>query len=122
MSDEAKAFLREQPHKAQEKVAFNIAKVEAGIMDKKLFEKLSGSDIWELRTLFNGLCYRLFAFWDTDMETLVVTTHGIVKKTWKTPPKEIAKAEAIRKEYFLKTKTNKAYVKDEFYTGRRLYR
>lgn len=41
-----------------------------------------------------------FSFWDTEEETLVIATHGIVKKTQKTPLKEIAKAEEIRKEYF----------------------
>ena len=40
------------------------------------------------------------AFWDTEEETLVIATHGIVKKTQKTPLKEIAKAEELRKEYF----------------------
>jgi len=30
----------------------------------------------------------------------VVTTHAIIKKTQKTPRKEIAKAERIMKEYF----------------------
>lgn len=34
------------------------------------------------------------------MEALVVATHGMVKKTQKTPKKEIEKAEALRKEYF----------------------
>lgn len=100
LSDEAKAFLREQPIKAQQKVAYNIRKVESGVMDKELFEKLSGSNIWELRTLYNGSYYRLFAFWDTEERALVVTTHGMVKKTKKTPPKEITRAEALRKEYF----------------------
>ncbi len=36
----------------------------------------------------------------TEEETLVIATHGIVKKTQKTPLKEITKAEEIRKEYF----------------------
>ena len=40
------------------------------------------------------------AFLDAEEETLVIATHGIVKKTQKTPLKEIAKAEEIRKEYF----------------------
>lgn len=44
--------------------------------------------------------YRLFAFWDTQTDTLVIATHGIIKKTQKTPRKEIAKAERIRQEYF----------------------
>lgn len=33
-------------------------------------------------------------------ETLVVSTHGMVKKTSKVPRSEIKKAEQIRKEYF----------------------
>ena len=33
-------------------------------------------------------------------EAISIATHGIIKKTQKTPSKEIAKAEAIRKEYF----------------------
>ncbi len=42
----------------------------------------------------------MFAFWDKEIGALIVVTHGMVKKTQKTPKKEIAKAEAIRKEYF----------------------
>ena len=42
-----------------------------------------------------------FSFWDTEKETLVIATHGMVKKTQKTPKKEIRKAEAIRLEYFI---------------------
>ena len=42
----------------------------------------------------------MFAFWDKDINTLVVATHGIVKKTQKTPKSEITKAEGIRKLYF----------------------
>ena len=50
--------------------------------------------------LHNKVKYRLFAFWDTQTDTLVIATHGIIKKTQKTPKKEIAKAERIRQEYF----------------------
>ena len=69
-------------------------------MDKELFKKLENTEIWELRTLFNGICYRLFAFWDNEIKALVMVTHGIVKKTQKTPQKEIEKAERMRLEYF----------------------
>ena len=100
LSDEADAFVRQQPIKVQQKIAYNIRKLQNGVMEKELFKKLENSEIWELRTLFNGICYRLFAFWDTEIEALVVATHGIVKKTQKTPKKEIEKAERIRKEYF----------------------
>jgi len=67
----------------------------------KLFKKLTG-EIWEFRTLFNKKHYRLFAFWDKTGkdETVVISTHGIIKKTDKTPPGEIEKAENLRKLYF----------------------
>lgn len=100
LSDEAKAFIKLQPLKAQQKIYYNIFKVEGGVMDKEIFKKLENSEIWELRTLFNGICYRLFAFWDNEIQALVMVTHGIVKKTQKTPRKEIEKAERIRQEYF----------------------
>lgn len=100
LSEEAESFVRLQPIKAQQKITYNIRKLESGVMDKDLFKKLDDSEIWELRTLFSGICYRLFAFWDTETETLVVATHGIIKKTQKTPKKEIQRAEEIRKEYF----------------------
>ncbi|WP_195415034.1 type II toxin-antitoxin system RelE/ParE family toxin, partial [Bacteroides finegoldii] len=42
------------------------------------------------------------AFWDKvdGVDTLVIATHGFIKKTQKTPSKEITKAEEIRKIYF----------------------
>ena len=98
--DEALAFVRSLPLKVQQKITYNYKKIEQGIVDKELFKKLENSEIWEFRTLFNGNCYRLFSFWDTETETLIVATHGLVKKTQKTPKKEIAKAEEIRKQYF----------------------
>jgi len=67
---------------------------------------LEGSDIWEFRTLYNGICYRLLAFWDNDAKSLIVATHGFIKKTEKTPQKEINKAISIRDIYF-KNKLNK---------------
>ena len=100
ITDEADAFLKSLPVQAQKKIAFNVKKIEMGIMDNEIFKKLGDTEIWELRTLFNNVKYRLFAFWDTETDALIIATHGIVKKTQKTPTKEIEKAEAIRKEYF----------------------
>ena len=100
LMDEALTFVRSLPLKVQQKITYNFKKTELGVMDKELFKKLENSEIWEFRTLFNGNCYRLFSFWDTKIETLIIATHGIVKKSQKTPPKEIIKAEEIRKKYF----------------------
>ena len=82
------------------KILYNIDRVIGGEINAELFKKLEGTDIWEFRTLYNRTSYRLFAFWDSYNGTFVVVTHGIVKKTQKTPCKEIVKAEAIMKEYF----------------------
>ena len=95
--EEAVFFLDSLPEQARDKVLYNIYKVEGGVRNSDLFKKLEGTEIWEFRTLYNGIQYRLFAFWDTDKKALVVATHGIIKKVWKVPTKEIAKAEEIRK-------------------------
>lgn len=100
LMDEASNFIRSIPEKARKKITYNLLKVEGGEMNNEIFKKLEGSEIWEFRTLFNGVCYRLFSFWDTEHETFVIATHGIIKKTTKTPKKEIDKAEKLRKEYF----------------------
>lgn len=97
---EAEGFLRSLPLPARDKMAHNIQRIAKGERNSEIFKKLENTEIWEFRTLFNKTAYHLFAFWDTDEETLVIATHGIIKKTQKTPAKEIAKAEAIRKEYF----------------------
>ncbi len=96
---EAIEFLEALDDKAREKIYYNIKKAQF-INDNELFKKLNDF-IWEFRTLYKSRAYRLFSFWDkTDgKETLVVATHGILKKRQKTPPKEIKKAEEIRKEY-----------------------
>ena len=100
MTDEAKIFIDSLPEAASYKIYYNIKRVAGGERNKEIFKKLENTEIWEFRTLYSKTAYRLFAFWDKGEETLVIATHGIVKKTQKTPSKEIAKAEAIRREYF----------------------
>lgn len=97
--EEALNFLASLDSKVKSKITYNIGK-SMYYIDKELFKKLENTEIWEFRTLYNKQSYRLFAFWDTDENKLVVATHGIAKKTQKTPKKEIEKAETIRKEYF----------------------
>jgi phage-related protein len=103
---EAVEFLVNLDDKAREKIYYNIRKAQS-TNDNELFKKLN-ENIWEFRTLYNGKAYRLFSFWDKteNTETLVIATHGILKKTQKTPAKEIKKAEEIRKGY-LQNKLNK---------------
>ena len=104
---EAREFLLELNEKSRDKVIFNIDKAKVKT-DNELFKKLKG-EIWEFRTLFNKTHYRIFAFWDKEdhQQTLVLATHGIIKKTDKTPEKEIEKAEKIRLKYFELKNKNK---------------
>jgi phage-related protein len=97
--EEAREFLLSLDEKTKEKILFNFRKAEY-INDPKLFKKLT-DDIWELRTEYNSIQYRFLAFWDKrTTSTIVVSSHGFIKKVDKVPKKEIDKAEAIRKIYF----------------------
>ena len=100
ISEEVDKFLDNIPNKAKAKIFYNINLVVAGHVNKDLFKKIDGTDLWEFRTLFSGIAYRLLSFFDPDEQALIITTHGFIKKTQKTPLKEIEKAKAIRKEYF----------------------
>ncbi len=104
---EAFEFLKSLDIKHSNKILFNIRKSQQK-NDPELFKKLT-DEIWEFRTLFQGLQYRMLAFWDkTDNKnTLVISTHGFIKKQSKVPENEISKAEAQRKKYFHDTLKNK---------------
>jgi len=77
-------FLDKQEPKAREKIIYNIRKAQV-TLDCELFKKIT-PEIWEFRTLFNRIHYRLFAFWDkrNGEKVIVVVTHGIIKKQIKT--------------------------------------
>ncbi len=97
---EAEEFIAKLDKKSASKLFYNIDLAEQ-TNDPKLFKKLKG-EIWEFRSKYLGNQNRLLAFWDkTDnTETLVLATHGFIKKDQKFSQKEIDKAERIRLEYF----------------------
>ena len=103
--EEAACFLQGLPPKVQDKINYNIM-VSQYEMKQDLFKKHVGTDIWEFRTLYNDIAYRLFAFWDSKKKAMVVATHGIIKKTQKTPSKEIKRAEEIMRNYYKLTTEN----------------
>lgn len=86
--------------KSIKKVLYNIEIAEQ-TNDPELFKKLE-DEIWEFRTKYFGNQIRILAFWDkTDKQkTLVLATHGFIKKVVKVPKKEIEKAKRIRIKYF----------------------
>jgi len=97
---EADKFVASLDPKTIKKVFYNIDLAEQ-TNDPKLFKKLQ-KDIWEFRTKFGGLQIKLLAFWDkTDnSETLVIATHGFVKKVDKVSGNEIDRAVRLREHYF----------------------
>ncbi len=101
---EAVKFMDGLNSKAREKIYFNIRKAQVN-NDPELFKKLTDT-IWEFRTLYNKTYYRLFSFWDkhNGQNVIVLATHGLVKKTGKTPQADLDKAERIRQQYFAQTK------------------
>lgn len=104
--EDAKEFLDTLEEKSRDKIFYNIWKSRS-TNDKELFKKLD-DEIWEFRTLHSKTYFRLLAFWDKEdkSNTLVIATHGVIKKTGKIPKSEIEKAERLRQKYF-KDKKNK---------------
>ena len=98
---EAQEFLAQLDDKTRRKI-FQTFDRASLLLDADTFKKLADTNIWEFRTYFNKRKYRVLAFWDKTqpIETLVIATHGFIKKTQKTPQKEIDKAIAIRNIYF----------------------
>ncbi len=98
--DDAFDFLKGLERKHSEKILYNIRKAQIE-HDPELFKKLN-EDIWEFRTLYQGMQYRLLAFWDktSNKDTLVISTHGFIKKRSKVPDNEIQRASQLRSKYF----------------------
>ena len=98
--DSAKEFLSFVDSDARRKIVFNLRKAEQ-LQDPELFKKLT-DEIWEFRTKYKRIQYRLLVFWDKRnyRNTLVLCTNGFIKKTRKTPKREIERAKKIMSAYF----------------------
>lgn len=98
--EEAKEFISGLDSKSIKKIFYNIDLAEQ-TNDPKLFKKLH-NDIWEFRTTFARIQIRLLAFWDKSesKNTLVIATHGFIKKVDKIPANEIERAIKLREKYF----------------------
>ena len=99
---EAEDYHQELPEKIKKKFLFSFYKVKNGYKGE-WFKKLKDSDgIFEFKERGLDKFYRIFAFWDKTLESkvLIIGTHGINKKSNKTPKKEIEKAEKIKRLYF----------------------
>ena len=59
----------------------------------KKAEKMN--DVWQLRVER----HRVFYFWDSERRTYILL-NGFLKQRQKTPPREIGRAERLKREYF----------------------
>lgn len=96
--EDAIQFLNSLDIKVRDKILYDIMKSQYEV-NNELLKKLT-NNIWEFRTRYQGMAYRLLAFWDNNTKALVVATHGFIKKKQKTPPNEIKRAEELMAKYY----------------------
>ncbi len=101
---EAYDFIESQPLKVRKKILQNLRRSQYQL-NPVLLKKVRG-EIWEFRTRFSGMQYRLLAFWDKSdkSRSLVVATHGFVKKANRIRQQEFDKALMLREVYFKEEK------------------
>lgn len=92
-------FFDSLPAKAAQKITWVLNLLEeVDVVPSLYFKKLRGTDeIWECRIKSGTNAYRIFSFFAGN--SVVVLTHGIIKKSQKTPNAEITKADVYRKDF-----------------------
>jgi phage-related protein len=94
-------FYKDQDIKVQDKIEFvlDLVRFEQRV-PAKFFKYLEGSDgIYEIRVIATFKNIRILCFYDKG--NLVVLANCFLKKTQKTPKKEIKLAEKLKKEYLI---------------------
>ncbi|NDV14759.1 type II toxin-antitoxin system RelE/ParE family toxin [Muricauda sp. TY007] len=92
-------FYKAQEDKVQEKIEYvlDLVRFERQV-PKKFFKALENTNgIYEVRVITTYKSIRILCFFDDG--NLVVLANCFVKKTQKTPRKEIKLAEKLKKEY-----------------------
>ena len=99
---QAEDFLNEIEEPVRRKFFVSMRKTKSRIFGDWFKKMVGTNDIYEFRVGSKGKFYRLFSFWDSrdGKQTLVICTHGLIKKSNKTPKYELGKAEDIKDKYF----------------------
>jgi phage-related protein len=93
-------FYESQILKVQDKIdqVFTILKYQKQV-PIKFFKKLNGfENLYEIRVITAFKSIRIMCFKEGDQ--LIILTHAFVKKSQKTPKKELNKALNLKKEYY----------------------
>lgn len=96
-------FLDSLPGKVVQKIAWVLEMLEQqGMLPTTYFKKIVNTEIWECRIQQGSNIYRIFCF--LDKGSIIILTHGFIKKTQKTPIDEIKRAEEYRSDYLKRRK------------------
>jgi len=93
-------FYNAQTKEVQRKVDWVIGLVRTlHVIPVKFFKHLEGTDgLYEMRIKVGSDIFRVFCCFDKG--NLVILLNGFQKKSEKTPPQEIEKAEKLKQQYY----------------------
>ncbi len=106
-TEDKKSYVKDFLLSLDDKIRNEIIKIikllqDVDVLSEPYFKKLTNTDgIWEIRKKFGSNSYRIFFFFD---ENIAILTHGLLKKTTKTPKQDIIKAEKIKNNYLMRKK------------------
>jgi len=97
-------FFEQQNLKVKTKISWTLDVIsQLERVPETYLKHLENTDgLYEVRVQSGSDIFRIFCFFDKGQ--LVVLANGFVKKTQKTPKREIEKATKIKEEYFLELK------------------
>lgn len=96
----AEGFIKQQPFSVQKKIkfVFDLISYEPRI-SKQFLKHIEGTKgLYEIRIEADGNIVRIFCCFDEGQ--LIILFNGFLKKTRKTPKREIEKALALMDQYF----------------------
>ena len=93
-------FYVAQSDKVRKKIAQTLVWLQTLVrLPASILKSIEGrKGLFEIRVEFGGDIFRIFCCFDEG--SLVILFNGFQKKTQKTPPNEIEKADKLMKEYF----------------------
>ena len=93
-------FYVAQSEKVRRKIAQTLVCFQTlDRLPSRILKSIEGKKgLFEIRVEFGGNIFRIFCCFDEG--SLVILFNGFQKKTQKTPPNEIEKADKLMKEYF----------------------
>ena len=99
-------FYLAQSEKVRKKILQTLVWIEnLDVIPVTILRSIEGvKGLYEIRVEFSSNIFRIFCCFDEG--SLVVLFNGFQKKTQKTPPNEIERAERLMKEYFESKKVN----------------